>query len=223
MVAPGRHAKNRLWLGNLRLSPLHMPVNSRMRLLLGVIMLLLCGCGIRVPPVPALARQQVPRGAPQQAWRGQGRLEITYPGTRLSLDCRLRAPGDGSVRYVLLSDAGILLADVTVSAQAQTINQAVPDVKPRLDLISRLFGQAYARYPTEPARWKSERLVIANGKAKRWHGGDPILLRRIEGGGWPIAIGDYRPLGEEFLGHEVVAEGSWGSRVSFTLQAAKSE
>jgi hypothetical protein len=198
-----------------------MPVNGGMRLSVFFMALVLCGCGVRVPPVPASARQQVPRGAPEQAWRGQGRLEIVYPGTRLSLDCHLRAPGDGSVRYALLSDAGILLADVTVGSEDRTVHQVVPDLGARLDLISRLIGQTYARFPNEPARWKSNRLIVAHGASRRWYGGDPILLRRVEGDGWPIAIDDYRAFGNEFLAYEAIGEGPWNAEVRLSIQSAK--
>lgn len=190
-----------------------------MRLALGLVVLVLCGCGIRVPPIPESAKKQQPRGAPERAWHGQGRLSVDVPGAHLNLDVHVRAPGDGSVRYALLNDAGLLLADVTVTATGTTVHQAVPDLKKdeRIGLLSRLFRQAYARYSLKPAHWRSDRLVVDRGAIQRWYGGDPIYLTRVEGGGWPIVIEDYRPLGAEYLAHKVTAKGPWDARVQFRL------
>jgi len=188
------------------------------------LLLLAGGCSPRVDAVPESARAQIPRGAPNAAWQGKGRLEVAMPvtGTRISCTAIVRGMGDGSARAVFLSDEGIILADITAAAGAYTVNQAIPAFDSALPHIGRLFAQAFAAPPSEVRSWSDDRLIALSGDDQRWYGGDPLLLRCVTGHQFDIYLEDYRQLGGELLAWEVRGEGPLGLTLRIRLQEASS-
>jgi hypothetical protein len=178
---------------------------------------LVAGCSPRVPEVPESARGQVPRAAPQSAWIGRGRLEVVAPGKRLSGTAILRSIGDGSVRAAFISDEGLLLADLTAHHGAWTVTHAIPDLERALPHLGRLVAQAYARVDDATRTWDDGRLRADAGRELRWYGGDPLLLRAVEGEGFDLLVEDWRPLGNDLLPHEARAEGPFGITIRLRL------
>lgn len=188
----------------------------------GVLILLLClavvGCSPRVPEVPASARGQTPRAAALTPWVGKGRLEVVAPGKRLSGTAILRSLGDGAVRAAFLSDEGILLADLTAKDGTWSVARSVADMERALPHLGRLVAQAYARVDDAGTRtWDDDRLRAHSGDAIRWYGGDPVLLRAVEGGGLDLLVEDWRMVGPDLLPHEARAEGPFGITIRLRL------
>ena len=186
--------------------------------LLALVSLVIAGCSPRVPEVPASARGQTPRAAALTAWVGKGRLEVVAPGKRLSGTAILRSLGDGAVRAAFLSDEGILLADLTAKDGAWTITRSVADMERALPHLGRLVAQAYARVDDAGSRtWDDDRLRAEAGDAIRWYGGDPVLLRAVEGGGLDLLVEDWRMIGTDLIPHEARAEGPFGITIRLRL------
>jgi hypothetical protein len=188
----------------------------------GVLILLLClavvGCSPRVPEVPASARSQTPRASALTAWVGKGRLEVVAPGKRLSGTAILRSLGDGAVRAAFLSDEGLLLADLTAKDGTWTVTRSVADLERALPHLGRLVAQAYGRVDDAGARtWDDDRLRAQAGDAIRWYGGDPVLLRAVEGGGLDLLVEDWRMVGPDLLPYEARAEGPFGITIRLRL------
>ncbi len=185
-------------------------------------------CGVRVPQVPPAARGQVPHAAPTGPWFAQGRMELVLPGKRVSCTALVRGLGDGRARLALMSDEGLQLADLTSTADGYEVNQALDDLKKALPALGRMLRQAYA-LPAEQGhrQWCNGRLAGLSGKDTRWFGGDPVLLRSVQGDGLDIAIEDYRPLSAstpgsgELLAREVRANGPFGITIRIHLGQAK--
>jgi hypothetical protein len=187
------------------------------------LLLLAGGCSPRVDAVPESARAQIPRGAPNAAWQGKGRLEAVMPtGSRISCTAILRGMGDGSARAVFLSDEGITLADITAAAGTYTVIQAIPALDDALPHLGRLFAQAFSAAPSEVRSWSDDRLIAQAGEDQRWYGGDPLLLRCVTGHHFDIYLEDYRQLGGELLAWEVRGEGPFGLTLRIRLQEASS-
>jgi hypothetical protein len=182
--------------------------------------MLLAGCGSRVPPVPESARGQVPRAAPLAPWQGRGRLELVVPGKRISCTAILRGLGNGTARAVFLSDEGVLLADLTANPFGFEVVKAIPDLADALPHLGRLVMQAYAGMPSEMRTWEDGRLVATAGKERRIYGGDPLLLREIDGAGLDLLLEDWCQLGGELLAHEVRGEGPFGITLRIHLEQA---
>src|SRR5258706_549959 len=125
--------------------------------------LIAAGCASRVPSTPLAAQGQTPRSGPLAPWQGRGRLEISYPGTQLSVDAFVRGLGEHGVRLVLVNDGGVQLADVTAAPAAITINQCVPDLKERVPDLARLVGQAYGPVAESGRGWSDDRLLARAG------------------------------------------------------------
>lgn len=185
--------------------------------LLILVCVFIAGCSPRVPEVPASARGQTPRAAALTAWVGKGRLEVIAPGKRLSGTAILRSLGDGAVRAAFLSDEGILLADLTAKDGAWTVTRNVPDMERALPHLGRLVAQAYARVDDTTRTWDDDRLRAQAGDAVRWYGGDPILLRAVEGGGLDLLVEDWRMVGADLIPHEARAEGPFGITIRLRL------
>jgi hypothetical protein len=175
------------------------------------------GCSPRVPEVPESARGQIPRAAPLTPWVGKGRLEVVAPGKRLSGTAILRSLGDGSVRAAFLSDEGLLLADLTAKDGTWTVAKSVADMERALPHLGRLVAQSYARVDDAQREWDDDRLRAQAGDAVRWYGGDPVLLRAIEGGGLDLLVEDWRMVGNELIPHEARAEGPFGITIRLRL------
>lgn len=179
--------------------------------------LVIAGCSPRVPEVPASARSQTPRAAALTPWVGKGRLEVVAPGKRLSGTAILRSLGDGAVRAAFLSDEGLLLADLTATDGTWTVTRSVADMERALPHLGRLVAQAYARVDDTTRAWNDDRLRAEVGDAIRWYGGDPVLLRAVEGGGLDLLVEDWRMVGAELIPHEARAEGSFGITIRLRL------
>ncbi len=179
---------------------------------------ILAGCGPRVPPIPAVARQQVPRSAPNAPWVGRGRLEVVTPtGRRISCTAIVRALGTGTVRAAFLSDEGIELVEVEGGPGVATVTKAIPDLATAAPHLARLIAQAYGGAPVEVRTWEGEVLVGRVGAEQRWYGGDPVLLRAVTGGGLDLVLEDWRQLGGELLAYEARAEGPLGLTIRVHL------
>jgi hypothetical protein len=175
-------------------------------------------CSPRVPEVPASARGQTPRAAPLTPWVGKGRLEVVAPGKRLSGTAILRSLGDGAVRAAFLSDEGLLLADLTAKDGSWTVARSVADMERALPHLGRLVAQAYARIDDTAIRtWDDNRIRAESGDAIRWYGGDPVLLRAVEGGGLDLLIEDWNSQSGELMPHEARAEGPFGITIRLRL------
>ena len=175
------------------------------------------GCSPRVPAVPASARAQDPRAAPTTPWVGKGRLEVVVPGKRMSGTAILRSLGDGAVRAAFLSDEGVLLADLTAKDGTWSVTRSIPDLERALPHLGRLVAQAYARVMEGERTWDDDRLQAHAGDALRWYGGDPVLLRAVEGGGLDLLVEDWRPLDGGLFPHEARAEGPFGITIRLHL------
>jgi hypothetical protein len=187
------------------------------------LLLLAGGCSPRVDAVPESAHAQIPRGAPNAAWQGRGRLEVVMPtGSRISCTAIVRGMGDGSARAVFLSDEGIILADLTAAEGTYAVIQSIPALDDALPHIGRLFAQAFAAPPSEVRSWSDDRLIAQSGEDQRWYGGDPLLLRCVTGHHFDIYLEDYRQLGGELLAWEVRGEGPLGLTLRIRLQEASS-
>ena len=115
------------------------------------------------------------------------------------------------MRATFLSDEGLLLADLTARDGTWTVAKSVADMERALPHLGRLVAQGYARVDDSTARtWDDGRLCAQAGDAVRWYGGDPILLRAVEGGGLDLLIEDWRMVGIELIPHEARAEGPFG-------------
>lgn len=185
--------------------------------LLALAGLVITGCSPRVPEVPASARNQTPRAAALTPWVGKGRLEVVAPGKRLSGTAILRSLGDGAVRAAFLSDEGLLLADLTAKDGSWTVARSVADMQPALPHLGRLVAQAYARIDDATRTWDDDRLRADVGDATRWYGGDPVLLRAVEGGGLDLLVEDWRMIGTDLIPHEARAEGPFGITIRLRL------
>jgi len=189
------------------------------------VVLFLSACVPRdVPPVPAASRdQQASGGGPRVAWRGEGRLEIARPGLRQSVAVWLRVtPGaqGGEVRAALVGDGGVQLADLALADGSVVVHQVVGDLRERAALLATVIGQAYGAFPGEARTWQDDRLRGGSAGVTRWYGGDPLLLRRVEGIDWPLVLADYRLVGGRLIAHEVRAEGPFGSEIRLRLTTA---
>ncbi|HEX3135528.1 MAG TPA: hypothetical protein VHX44_18335 [Planctomycetota bacterium] len=180
-------------------------------------LMVVVGCSPRVPEVPASARGQTPRSAPLTPWVGKGRLEVVAPGKRLSGTAILRSLGDGAVRAAFLSDEGLLLADLTAKDGAWTVARSVADMERALPHLGRLVAQAYARIDDHERTWDDDRLRAQAGDTVRWYGGDPVLLRAVEGGGLDLLLEDWRMFGTDLLPYEARAEGPFGITIRLRL------
>ena len=184
--------------------------------------LVVAGCGPRVPPVPAVARQQVPRSAPNAPWVGRGRLEVVTPtGRRISCTAIVRALGTGTVRAAFLGDEGIELVEVEGGPGVAAVTKAIPDLASAAPHLARLVAQAYGGAPVEVRAWDGDVLVGRAGGAQRWYGGDPVLLRAVTGDGLDLVIEDWRQLGGELLAYEARAEGPLGLTISVHLTSVE--
>ena len=190
-----------------------LPPPPRSRAWWAGLLLLAGGCSPRVDAVPASAQGQIPRGAPNAAWQGRGRLEVVMPtGSRISCTAIVRG----------LSDEGITLADLTAAAGTYSVIQSIPALDDALPHIGRLFAQAFAAPPSEVRSWSDDRLIAQAGEDQRWYGGDPLLLRCVTGHHFDIYLEDYRQLGGELLAWEVRGEGPLGLTMRIRLQEASS-
>ena len=178
---------------------------------------LIVGCSPRVPEVPASARHQTPRASALSAWVGKGRVEVVAPGKRLSGTAILRSLGDGAVRAAFLSDEGLLLADLTAKDGTWTVSKSVTDMDRALPHLGRLVAQAYARIDDATRTWDDDRLRAEVSDTIRWYGGDPVLLRAVEGGGLDLLVEDWRMIGTDLIPHEARAEGPFGITIRLRL------
>jgi hypothetical protein len=194
--------------------------------LLGLWLLLVAGCGPTIPDIPQAARAQTPRAAPRSPFFGQGRLELVVPGKRISCTALVRGFGDGRARLALMEDvSGMQLADLTATADGYQVTQAIDEVRKALPQLGRLVRHAWGlpADPPERLEWHDATLAVHVGPDTRWYGGDPVLLRAVEGDGLDLSIEDYRPLGTttELIAHEARAKGPLGITIRIHLDPSQ--
>jgi hypothetical protein len=178
----------------------------------------MAGCGRDVPPTPKEYRSQPAHELCTTEWRASGRLAVSYPQHRFSADLHLRHDAN-RLRFVLLDDSGITLAEVTVDAANTTIVRAVDAIRPRLHDLAMLLKLAYL--PSQERRaWKKGVLIGRTAEATRYYGGVPIELHLIEHAGWPMAVSDHRACGDGFVPFSLRARGPWKAQIAITLREA---
>ncbi len=168
----------------------------------------LAGCVPSVPDVPPGARAQRPcGGGPNGEWLARdGRIELQAGGSRISARAVVRRQADGQVRLGLVSDEGVVLADLLTTPDGAKVERVLPELQQAVPTLVHAVRQAWATTKDDP-RWVDGWLVGSAAGAERYYGGDPLALRRVSGGGPDLAIEDYRwePIG--LLAHEVRADG----------------
>ena len=176
---------------------------------------LLGGCSPRVPIAPTAARAQDPHACATGPWRARGRAELAGFGRRISVEFVLRAD-DGGARAVFLSDDGVLLADLAIGAAGLTVHRIVPALRPRAVYLAALVAP-YARLPEPRRSWVRGVLRAETAHDVRRYGGDPLLLRRIDGPGWPVTVADHAAVAGGLVPRLVVAEGPLGAELRLRL------
>lgn len=186
-----------------------------MRPLLACLLLVCAACGARVPPIPAGARGQEPaHAAPAAPWSGRGRIEVSAGSRHFSGDLLIRARGD-SLAVVLLADGGVEVLSGRVHATGQDLVTCREDLSDHGEAI--LAIAAAWLHPTGEATWEGEtRRRRTEGRSYRY-GGDPVLLRRVEGTPWPVQVEDYRAAAGTWVAHRLIGEGPYGVRIVLRL------
>lgn len=178
------------------------------------------GCASRGSPIPLLAREQVPAsGSPAAAgeWVARdGRLTLVGGGRRISARVALQHRADGRVRLGVITDEGIILADVIVDGEAVTVQALRPEITPTLEILAHVVRQTWVT-PHDTPRLVGDVMVGQWsglwGDSERIYAGDPVLLRSVSGAGPKVFIEDYRVEPQGLIAHAVRAEG-----LGYTLQ-----
>lgn len=216
-----------------------------------VILFALIGCSPRVEPIPLAARHQIPgAAAPNGPWKAHGRLAVSWPGHHLEMDCYLRREGT-TLHYALIADGGISLAqgqiprafgEITVidpGPNGLSVAHAIPptvhpDLAKHIDALERLFANAYQNGPPSDSVWdgnlrRQDRRQVSSTRGNigaiistRWYGGDPVLLRSVEGDGWPLEISDYRITPAGLMAHQTRAIGPLGAELRLRIDSVES-
>ncbi len=185
-------------------------------------MVLVAGCAARVSPIPPTARAQVPAsGSPAAVeWVARdGRLTLVGGGRRISARIAVHRLADGRVRFGIITDEGVVLADLVVDGESVTAVALRPEVEPTVGVLAHLVRQAWVTPRDEP-HLDGAVAIGQWGASRRTYGGDPVLLRTVSGGGPDLVIEDYRlePLAPTgLLAHAVRAEGL-GYSVQLTIE-----
>lgn len=180
-----------------------------------VLLLLLAGCSPRVPVAPATARGQDPHATAPGDWRGRGRIEVAALGRRFSAGCLVRGKA-GAARVVVLSDEGLVLADLEIGPAGLTVHRVTQAFQPRVARLAGLIAP-YARLPEAQRTWRRGVLRATTAGDVRCYGGDPLLLRRIEGRGWPLTVSDYAAVAGGWVPRLVAADGPFGAELRLRL------
>ena len=181
---------------------------SRRHATLFLVLLLIVGCSPRVPVAPAALRGQDPHATAPGDWRGRGRIEIHGFNQRFSAGCLVRGTLS-TARAVFLSDEGLVLADLELGPAGLTVHRLVPALRPRVETLAGLIAP-YVRLDETQRGWRRGVLRAATAQDVRRYGGDPLLLRRIDGRGWPLTVGDYVPVAGGLVPRLVTAHGPLG-------------
>ncbi|GDY14662.1 hypothetical protein LBMAG53_35400 [Planctomycetota bacterium] len=181
----------------------------------------LAGCGRSVPPVPLNARGQPAHAAPERPWLAKGRIAIAFVSWRASAQVIIRGEPDGRARLAVVGDEGLLLLDVSVDPAQPgdgwyRIESVVEPVKEAAPHLARIALHAFG-LPVEQRRWEDDILVGATRFGDRIYGGDPILLRLVEGQGLTLELEDWRPFDGELAPWSVRALGPLGLTMTIIL------
>ncbi len=181
---------------------------------------LVVACADTVPVVPLGARAQRPSGgSPAQAWQAaEGRAQLTVAGARTEVHALVRRQADGQVRLGLLGDDGSVWADLLVGPQGCARQRIRPDLEAIVPLLAHAVRQAWVVDQDQP-RWVDGWVVGRWGDAERYYGGDPLVLRKVAGGGPDLVVEDYRVDPAGLLAHEVRAIG-FGASLRLTIGTA---
>ena len=186
-----------------------------MRPLLACLLLVCTACGDRVPGIPEGARGQEPAdAAPTPPWSGRGRVEVRAGSRHFSGDLLVRARGE-SLAVVLLADGGVEVLSGRVHATSQDLVACREDLRDHGEAI--LAIAAAWLHPAADAVWEGETRCRRAEERSYRYGGDPVLLRRVEGTPWPVQVEDYRAAAGTWVAHRLVGEGPYGVRVVLRL------
>lgn len=179
----------------------------------------LSGCSSRVPSIPPTARAQAPAsGSPAVEWIARdGRLTFSGGGRRFSARVAVHRQADGRVRFGVITDEGVVLADLLVDGESVTAVQLRPEVEPAVGVLARLVRQAWAA-PLDKPRPEDGLIIGEWNGSQRIYGGDPVLLRAVRGDGPDLEIEDYRLESVGLIAHTVRAT-SLGYDVQLTISA----
>lgn len=130
------------------------------------------------------------------------------------MECYLRRE-TGTLRYALIADGGISLAEGALPRVSPPKVQA--DIATHIPALERLLAEAYLIGPPTNSVWAGSIRRQDDQQRIRWYGGDPVLLRWVEGGGWPLEFSDYRLTHVGLIAHQVRADGPWGAELSVRL------
>jgi hypothetical protein len=150
------------------------------------------------------------------------------------MECYLRREPGMRLHYALVADGGVSLAQGALPRQPGEAPVVHPDLAGHLDDLERMLAEGFLTAPPTDAPWngavRREEVRRDTGSipgrgsalvATRWYGGDPVLLRRVEGGGWPLELSDYRPTPAGLMAHVVRADGPFGAEITVRLDSVE--
>lgn len=173
------------------------------------LVLLLAGCAGNLPRAGLASAQPPAGGSPAVAWRDvQGRLVVDAPLHRFSCRLVVERDGAGTVRLVALADEGPVLFDVACDHAGVVRHAAQEGMASAAEALAWLAWQAWGPQDARGGRWSDGLWLVADGEAVRTYGGDPLLLRGVDGPGPDLDVGDYRPWQDGLLAFQSVATGT---------------
>jgi len=164
------------------------------------------------------------------------------------MDCYFRREPGTTLHYAVIADGGVSLAEGQIPRMLGEITvidpgrlsvahcippKVHPDLAQHIDALERLFREAYQAGPAFDSVWDGDRrrqdrhqVSSTPGNAgaiisTRWYGGDPVVLRRVEGDGWPVEISDYRVTSVGLMAHHVRAVGPLGAELSLRIDTVE--
>jgi hypothetical protein len=201
--------------------PRPSPPAARRGLAAGAALLVLAAlaaCAPRVDPIPAAALDQPPPAPLLSPWLARGRLDLRLPfGRRFGCGALVRSYGDGRVRTVLLSDEGLMIADLWLCAGQATVVQALPALTRALPYLEDLLIAGFAPAPTTASQHRDGCIVERCGDAWRWFGGDPVLARASQGRYLTCSFEDYRAFAPALVARTLRGAGPLGMRLVLRL------
>lgn len=156
--------------------------------------LLAAGCARPGAPLPALAERQRPLPVAAGAWSAAGRCLLEGPGRRLEGRAEVVRGADG-LRVALHAAEGPPAIELAVAADGVvSVLRCADGLHPAADWLGLLAWQVWGAPAGQPAP-DGDRWLAEDGRARRWYGGDPLLLRAVSLPQVRAEVGDYR-LGE---------------------------
>jgi len=173
------------------------------------------GCAPRLPPTPSAARAQDPYATAPGDWRGAGRLTLSGFGRRASVGVLMRVRA-GVARAALVEDGGLVLADLEIGGAGVVVHRLAADLRPHQAVLVDLVA-VYARLPEPERAWRRGALRARTAQDRRSYAGDPLLLRRVDGAGWPVHVADFVTVAGGLVPQRLVADGPFTAELRLTL------